>query len=235
MCVKSRIGQIYTTTWRSILIKGISLGDIEQWKMLLIKHGISTRHAATELNWQTEDLCESGLNLKLALSKEFDQEDLATGDLCFAIKMNPKAGLFGSVIIRKVHLPGETEERQLFDILHTTDFNPNSKKLVDYRNHVTTDTLGEALAELCRYYADQNVSAIPSTNIEPQNVSDSDTVDIVFQCRFCLSIYDEQTGDESQCVASGTSFRDLPDAFCCPLCEAEKSAFLEIERHKIYM
>jgi len=234
MCIKSRIGQIYTTPWRSILIKGISISDLGQWKLLLLKHGICTRHPVSELNWQTEDLCESGLNLKLALAKEFDHEDLSTGDLCFAIKMNPKAGLFGSVIIRRVHLLGETEERQLFDILHTTDFNPNSKKLVNYRKDVTADALGKVLAELCRYYADQSVSTIHSNDIEPQNISHSDTFDTVFQCRFCLSIYDEKTGDESGGVASGTLFRDLPEAFCCPLCEAEKTAFLEIERHKIY-
>lgn len=234
MCIQSRIGQIYTTPWRSILIKGISTADIAQWKLLLLKHGINTRHAVTELIWQTEDLCESGFHLKLALARDFDNEDLSTGDLCFAIKMNPKAGLFGSVIIRRLHLPGETEERQLFDILHTPDFNPNSKELISYRKDVAPDALSKVLTELCRYYADQRVLTSPSDNIETQNNNDNDAEDIVFQCEFCMSVYDHNIGDELGGVASGTMFRDLPEAFCCPLCDAGKSAFFEIDRHKLY-
>jgi len=232
MCVQTRIGQLYTTPWRSLLIKGITAADHEQWKFLILKHGIRTRHATSELNWQIEDLCEPGLHLKLALAKAFDEEDLSTGDLCFAIKMNPKAGLFGSVILKRTHVLDGTEER--FDILHTADFNPNSKNTVCYRKDVTTAALAEVLAELCLYYQDQIVSAIHHNHIEPVSGADIDTLDTVFQCTFCLSVYDEKTGDEPGGVAPGTLFEALPETFRCPLCEAEKSAFTEMERHKMY-
>lgn len=234
MCIQCRIGQIYTTPWRTILIKGISPADIEPWRMLLIKHGVSTRHAASELNWQTEDLCESGLRLKLALAKEFDHEDLSTGDLCFAIKMNPKAGLFGSVIIRRVHESGQNESRQRFDILHTTDFNPNSKKLVRYSKDVFEDNLAEVLTKLCRYYAEQSCSTIHSNDMESEDPVPNEAFDTVFQCKFCLSVYEGKTSTEAGSVGSGILIGDLPEDFCCSLCEADKSAFIEIERHKLY-
>src|SRR5690606_1923136 len=223
-----------TTPWRTILIKGISTADIESWRILLVKHGIGTRHAATELNWQTEDLCESGLSLKLALAKQFDQEDLSTGDLCFAIKMNPKAGLFGSVIIRKVQNSDPGESRQGFDILHTADFNPNSKKLVRYSTDVPEDDLATVLTELCHYYADQSTSTIHPKDIESENLIHQETLDTVLQCKLCLTIYDGKTGYKAEGVKSGILFEDLPEDFCCSLCEADKSAFIEIERHKLY-
>lgn len=234
MCIQCRIGQIYTTPWRTILIKGISTADIESWRILLVKHGIGTRHAATELNWQTEDLCESGLSLKLALAKQFDQEDLSTGDLCFAIKMNPKAGLFGSVIIRKVQNSDPGESRQGFDILHTADFNPNSRKLVRYSTDVPEDDLATVLTELCHYYADQSTSTIHPKDIESENLIHQETLDTVLQCKLCLTIYDGKTGYKAEGVKSGILFEDLPEDFCCSLCEADKSAFIEIERHKLY-
>jgi len=55
------------------------------------------------------------LELKQALAKEFNQEDLAVGDLCFAIKMNPKAGLFGSVIIRRLPIRVNTDDQERFE------------------------------------------------------------------------------------------------------------------------
>lgn len=232
--IQSRVGQIHTTPWRSILIKGIPPADFDNWKSLLKKHRINTRHAASELIWQTEDLCESGLELKQALTKEFNQEDLAVGDLCFAIKMNPKAGLFGSVIIRRLPIRVNTDDQERFEILHTADFNPNSKKLISYKEDVTASALSNVLIELCHHNADQSVSLNQTGNTEAENTHPNDVQEIVFQCGFCLSIYDEKFGDESVGIPAGTTFLNLPDTFHCPLCEAGKSAFAEVDKLKIY-
>lgn len=235
LSIQSRVGQIHTTPWRSVLVKGIVASDMEPWKLLLGKHGINTRHAASELCWQTEDLCESGLKLKQALAKDFDREDLAIGDLCFAVQMNPKAGLFGSVIIRRLPISTNTEEEERFEVFHTADFNPNSKKLISYRRDISADALGKVLIELCHYNADQSVSFIRVNDPVVDNINQSDTSYTVFQCGFCLSIYDEKLGDEAEGIPAGTAFAELPETFCCPLCEAHKPAFTEVDKHKIYV
>src|SRR5690606_31936137 len=92
-CVNTRVGQIYTTPWKTIVIKGIAGSDRMYWDEVLSKHRINVRHAANELNWQTEDLCREGLDLKQELVRAFDAEDLRTFKLCFAIKTKPKTGL----------------------------------------------------------------------------------------------------------------------------------------------
>ena len=101
LCLKTSIGQIYTTPWKSIIIKGIDPVDRPEWGLLLSKYYLNVRHAANELNWQIEDICEEGLELKKQLVMEFEEIDLRTYQLCFAIKTQPKTGLPGSVIIKK--------------------------------------------------------------------------------------------------------------------------------------
>jgi sulfite reductase beta subunit-like hemoprotein len=60
LCLKSRIGQIYTTPWKSIIIKGIEQTDRNQWGLILSKYHLNVRHAANELNWQIEDIAMRG-------------------------------------------------------------------------------------------------------------------------------------------------------------------------------
>ena len=123
LCLKTRIGQIYTTPWKSIIIKGIETVNRNEWGLILSKYHLNVRHAANELNWQIEDICDEGLELKKQLVREFEEADLRTYQLCFAIKTQPKTGLSGSIILKK------NKEDCLYDLLHTKDFNPNSKRL----------------------------------------------------------------------------------------------------------
>lgn len=39
-----------------------------------------------------------------------------------------------------------------------------------------------------------------------------------FRCPECGYVYDEDTGDEYEGYAAGTTFASLPDAFVCPDC-----------------
>ncbi|HJP62404.1 MAG TPA: hypothetical protein VJ844_03135, partial [Mucilaginibacter sp.] len=56
LCIKTRIGQVYTTPWKSIIIKGIEQANRIEWGYILDRHRLNVRHAANELNWQIEDL-----------------------------------------------------------------------------------------------------------------------------------------------------------------------------------
>lgn len=46
-----------------------------------------------------------------------------------------------------------------------------------------------------------------------------------YRCVICDYIYDPEQGDSEHGIAPGTSFDDLPDDWCCPLCGVDKSNF----------
>ena len=51
----------------------------------------------------------------------------------------------------------------------------------------------------------------------------------VHQCKICFTIYDEKYGDSVNQIPVGVKFADLPISYCCPVCEAEKGEFLEVD------
>src|SRR5882757_2465424 len=154
ICLQTKIGQLYTTPWKSLIIKGIEEDDRRLWDYALGKYRINVRHASNELNWQVEELCEEGLRLKRYLVRQFDNEDIRTYGLCFAIKTRPGSGISGSVVIRRQqnHSPNQRKALDRYDILYTQDFNPNSKDVVLFRKDLEKETLGTYLVSLCKYF-----------------------------------------------------------------------------------
>jgi len=223
LCIKTRNGQIYTTPWKSIIVKGIEQADRVAWGVILDRYRLNVRHAANELNWQIEDLSEEGLSLKQQLVREFEEADLRTYRLSFAIKTQSKTGLLGSVVIKK-QSPG------IFAIQHTRDFNPNNKDLISYKNDLNTNELALNLAELCEHYYSTSVR---DTGLVGSSENDNEANEIihhrkVYQCKNCLSIYDEQYGDELKGVTAGTRFESIEN-YTCPVCESAKSDFVIVE------
>ena len=49
------------------------------------------------------------------------------------------------------------------------------------------------------------------------------------ECRICWYVYDPAEGDELAQIPPGTPFRDLPDYWRCPQCDAEPDKFLPID------
>ncbi|MFA6087744.1 rubredoxin [Mucilaginibacter sp.] len=225
LCLKTRVGQLYTTPWKSLLIKGINEADRAQWGAILNKYRVNIRHAANELNWQLENLCSKSLELKKQLVREFEEHDLRTYRLGFAIKMQPKTGLPGSIIIRK-------QRGELFDILHSKDFNPNSKDLVNYKDNVSQNDLAQCLISLCNYYhltLSDNSGALSTLENEVEQNDTEIVKHIVYQCKSCLTIYDKSYGDLVNGIAPYTEFESLIE-YACPVCEASKENFLLVEK-----
>ncbi len=46
-----------------------------------------------------------------------------------------------------------------------------------------------------------------------------------YVCSICGYVYDPSLGDPDNGISPGTSFEDLPDAWVCPPCGAQKSDF----------
>ena len=218
LCLKTRIGQIYTTPWKSIIIKGIELGTRYQWGLILNKYQLNVRHAANELNWQIEDLCDEGLELKKRLVREFEEADLRTYQLCFAVKTQPKTGLSGSIIIKK-------NKEGLYDLLHTKNFNPNSKDYVSYLEKIDPRFLSKNLVALCKDFYN-----LQSNNISSQTTFREEEVDLklekeeIYQCNNCFTRYDKVYGDCVNSIEKNVEFTTLTEYYC-PVCDSPKSEF----------
>jgi rubredoxin len=227
LCQQTGLGQLYTTPWKSVIVKGINSQDRLLWRTLLNKHCINTRHSLNELNWHVEEVCDYGLQLKKDLSRALEDADQRTQNLCFAIKTQPKTELFGSVIIR-VQQTSDPDDRA-FEVLHTADFNPNTKSWRSYRKDVKENELAGTLIDFCGYYyshvnkvraGEQKArSVVKTANPAPQHP--------MYQCSHCLTIYDPVYGDELNNIKPGTDFK-LLEEYNCPTCESPKEDWVPL-------
>jgi rubredoxin len=241
VCNQTKIGQICVTPWKSLIIKGIEARDRPLWDKVLTHHQINVRHAANELNWQVEDECEEGLELKHQLVKHLDKNDLRTFGISFAIQTRPKSELFGSVIIRKKPLIrfGDYTLLSLYDILYTDDFNPNSRKLYVFEKNLLKSYLGEQIRRICKTYLRTRIGKqtedLFQQPVEENSISEeTKTLELVYQCKHCYSIYDPAVGEPETGIAAGMPFDALPETYQCPLCESEKSEFVAVEKTAIF-
>lgn len=221
ICLDTKVGQICTTPWKSLIIKGIENHDRILWDKLLGRFGINVRHAANELNWQVEDTCPEGLALKNTIIREFDQEDIRTFGLCFAVQTRSKSEVFGSVVVKKRKILFGLS--QVYDVYHTVDFNPNTRQLVLFEKGLHKAHIAEILQRLTKRYYHRSTASVIETPSLPQTTPTS--THQVYQCRVCMTIYDEKLGDSQQGIKAGTKFEALPDNYCCPVCDSEKENF----------
>lgn len=227
VCLETKVGQICVTPWKSLIIKGIENKHRGLWDGLLGKHTINVRHAANELNWQVEDLSPEGLALKKSIIREFDDEDVRTFGLSFAVQTRSKSEVFGSVVIKKRKIFCGLSS--VFDIYHTADFNPNTRELILFEKGVNKAHVPEILQRLSkRFYAQSSKQEISIVKEKERKVSDLQLIK-VHQCKVCFTIYDERFGDSVNNIAVGVKFADLPKDYCCPVCEAAKEEFVEVK------
>ncbi|WP_262903296.1 rubredoxin [Hymenobacter psoromatis] len=229
VCLRTRVGQLCVTPWKSILIKGIELTDRPPWDAVLRRHRINVRHAANELNWQVEDRCAPGLALKHELVRHFNEEDIRTYQLCFVIKTKPQTGLFGSIVVRR-HFDSLTQtglHAEQYELLHTHDFNPNSKDFISFRKKVSRENLPWYLAQLCdQFYEQQALPPLAPPEPPPTPAAAPDQPPL-HQCPRCFTVYDEADGDPAQGIAPGTPWGALA-GYACPTCEAPKEEFAAV-------
>jgi rubredoxin len=200
----------------------------------LSKHNINVRHAALELNWQTEDDSTKGFKLKQFLVKRFNDMDLRTFGLLFAIKTRHKSEVFGSIIIRrepffKIGNWGFDLFGTLgtYDIFYAEDFNPHTRKRKTHQLGVPKWRLPEELFNLSqKYYAQltgekekQGLRVRVKTDVKKAPMAHA-KASKKYQCACCWTIFDENT--------EGVSFDSL-DNYECPTCGEEKASFALLE------
>jgi len=180
---------------------------------------------------------EEGLRLKRYLVRQLDLEDVRTEGLCFAIKTAPKSGLSGSVIIRK-QTGGRADQRKLldrYDLLHTPDFNANSKEYILYREGLEKENLSVYLVSLCKSFYEQQSRREPAPlhrSYGGMEISSGKNKSVtVFQCRHCLTLYDEQYGDPDAGEPAGRPFEQTSSGYSCPVCGSGKEDFRPVEKN----
>ena len=237
LCLKTRIGEICTTPWKSIVIKGIEAKDRAAWSYILGKHNINVRHAANELAWQTEDHTDEGTQLKNYVMRFFEKNDTRTFGLCFGVQTRTKSEVFGSILIRKRPLIklGQLALFSVYDLYFTEKFNPNSRTYHLFEKGLFKLHVPNQLNRLCRQFnarrLHENVETVRAETEKPEPVSVG--VTMVHQCPHCFTVYDEQYGDSRRKIPVGTAFSDLPSDYTCSTCDASKMEMSEISMESV--
>lgn len=225
LCLETKIGKISLTPWKSFIVHGILEKDRLAWEKLMGRHGINMRHSALELNWHLPVLDEEALELKNYLVRALDQQDISTYGLTFTVITTGEVVLFTSVVIEKCPKKAENEP-DTYNILYSKDFNPNLSEYFYYVKSVSKEIIPALLIELSHIYYEQLNTPIMAAN--SQSVRQMKKTKQIYQCKNCLTIYDEDYGDDTADIMPGIPFADLPNDYKCPLCASPKTAFKKV-------
>lgn len=239
LCLEQRIGQICSTPWKSIIIKGIEAPFRHAWDELLGKYQVNVRHAANELNFQVEDDCEDGLALKRHLIKGLNRDDIRTFGLCIGIKTRSKSEVFCSILVRKHFLftIGGIGFLALYDILCAKDYNPNERTGKVFSRNNFKWLLNEQLRQaIVTFYNQRQESPVLQKRQHPQERTRvfSNASMPVPQCQCCGYVYDAAVGELVLGITAGTPFHKLPASWSCPICDSESSQFKMVDETTLY-
>ncbi len=230
VCIQTRIGQINITPWKSLMVKGIAEEERLEWEKLLSKHGINSRHSSLELNWQMADMNPEALRIKNLLVKDFDEEDIRTYGISFAIDTGKPFDISSSVVIVKrrgiFNFWGIFKKLTMYDILYNKDFSLNATNYHTYTSNITWNGLALNLRNLSEHFYKQ--LSKKESLIEKVREEKVQEEKKLYQCKHCLTIYDEKYGDPESGIEIGTSFDLLPETYKCSLCENTKADFIKM-------
>ena len=235
LCLDTKLGQLCCTAWKTIMIKGIEEKDKDRWNFLLEKFQINMRHAANELNFQVEDNCIEGLELKNFLVKHLSIDDTRTFGICIGIKTKKKSEIFSSILVRKRYLVDVLGIKlfKVYDILCAKDFNPNERTEEIFSGSNPKIVLPEQLRRSVIKYYNYRASLIQKKSAvvsQLKLVKENKTEEYVYQCTDCLTIYNDTVGEPANEIPPGTVFEKLPQEYVCSLCEAGKESFKKIKK-----
>jgi rubredoxin len=228
LCYLNHLNKICLTPWRSFLIKDIREAHYTSWVKLLGKFGINMRHSSLELNWRVPDFDAAALELKMYLVSEFDKNDIRTYGLTFAIRTK-EVDLDAIIVIEKVPTKSMFKTRHesaVYNIYHSKDFEPNQKEYIHYQDGVSYSALPKVLQQLTNGFYEQQSAPNEAEKLLSANAKKDRHQ--VYQCKHCFTTYDQEYGDSINCIAAGTTFVSLSDAFRCSVCDAPKADFLPV-------
>jgi rubredoxin len=237
LCLDTKIGQLCSTPWKTIIVKGIEEKHKDRWNRLLEKHQVNMRHAANELNFQVEDNSSAALGIKQYLARALGEEDTRTFGTCIGIKTRRKSEVFCNILVRRrslLKLFG-LELFHFYDLLCSRHFNPNERTGFAFSRYNPRFLLAEQLRRCITSFYNHKESEYMNA-VKPMTEKKElkkPVVEYVHQCRHCYTIYDPLGGEPEQDIKPGTAFNALPAGYCCPVCEADKNDFIKIDKSKL--
>jgi rubredoxin len=227
LCSECQIGKISITPWKSFIVKGIPKKAKLQWEKFLGKYGINVRHSMLELNWHLPVANKEALKMKKFLVSNFNQNDISTYGLTFTVTdYAKKAYYFTSIVIEKNIMPKKFSNfkiRDTYNLLYAENFDPNTQKYKIHVQDVDKIELPNLLMELSKLYFEQ--LGTEKENYSTKNKNIKEIAIELYQCKDCLTIYNDIYGDVTQNILPTTLFEELPESYTCSLCEAPKDNF----------
>ncbi|QJW91819.1 hypothetical protein HNV11_21765 [Spirosoma taeanense] len=219
LCRETRIGKLYLTPYKTILIKDIREADRPAWDRLLGRFGVRTNLPAWYLNWHLPNADSHAVALKNHILHQLEDADVRTDELSFAVKV-PFSEAAASVVIQQNGGP------ESFDIYQRTGHSTTNAQYVLFAKSQPLAQVGESIRQLSlAYYERLSVSlSEPSFEVEPSVITPKR---LVHECPHCQSRYDARFGEPNRGIAAGTAFTELADDYVCGLCEAAKAEFEE--------
>jgi rubredoxin len=238
LCQQTKIGQLCSTPWKTIIIKGIEEKNRKDWNYLLDKYQINVRHAANELNFQVDDNSIDALKLKHHLVKYLNDDDTRTFGVCIGVKTKMKSEVFSSILVRRKPLIklGKGGLFYVYDILCAKDFNPNERTGYAFSTNnprfLLAEQLRRAVLSFYKYYGEEK-EVVLSVNGKKDGLLAEKKVEFVYQCKSCLTVYDEKIGDPENGIDPETPFGELPGDFHCSVCDSDKDSFVAVKREAL--
>jgi rubredoxin len=229
LCLRTNISRICLTPWKTFMVKDIKEADLMLWEHLIGKYGINMRHSSFELNWYLPLLSQRALNLKKYIVKMFDQVDVRTYGLTFAIGQSADSRMTSIVIKDKGPFSSPLLSfLNSYDVLVAKDFNPNTQTYETAAANCPKITLTEVLMDLCKkYYFQLNSRVIHTPDKQAEIARTHDKTKKVYQCPACFTIYDETYGDPLAGIPAHTTFSELPETYQCYTCGNLKRGLVE--------
>lgn len=221
LCRDTRIGKLYLTPYKTLLIKDIREVDRPAWDRLLGRYGIRTNLPAWHLNWQLPNADEHTVRVRNHVLNQLDDADIRTDALSFALNV-PFSEAAASVVLQQNGSP------TTFDIYQRAGHSSTNAQYVLFAKSQPLAQVGESIRQLSLAYYERLFTpetALPELPSEPQAPN---PMRAAHQCPDCLSRYDARFGEPHRGILAGTPFTELDDAYTCAICESQKAAFVEI-------
>lgn len=230
-CLDNRIGKICITPWKSFIVKGIPSESKLSLERFLGKSGINIRHSLLELNWHLPVNDDEALQLKKFIVRNFDQNDISTYGLTFAVTNRDESNIyFTSIVVEKNSVPKSVKDfevRPTYNVLYSEKFDPNNHKYLVYAQDIDKIELSGLLMELSKMYFDQlgDENEVKNSDDKVKLVSKNDEV---FQCSDCLTVLADYRCEKQTVEDFKISLKNIPDDYICDVCDASKESLVKV-------
>jgi rubredoxin len=220
LCRDTRIGKLYLTPYKTLLIKDIRETDRPAWDRLLGRFGVRTNLPAWHLNWQLPNADEQAVLVRNQVLAQLDEADVRTDALSFALNV-PFSEAAASVVLQR------NGSATTFDVYQRASYTATNAQYVLFAKSQPLATLSESIRHLSlayyeRLFAPETLLSEPQPETAPERPKH-----LVHQCPNCLSRYDARYGEPHRGIAVGSAFADLTE-YACSVCESDKAQFVEV-------